>query len=299
MANRSLALFSYALASVSAADVLDIASRYQCVLLRSRGEAAENDDVASRGEIVRLQRRSDEDIVAERSLREADRRKNEFLGMLGHELRNPLASILTASQLMALRGGDQQFHKELEIIQRQVSQITTMVDELLDMSRIISGRIKLDCGVLEIVDAVQRGIELSAPLVAKRAHRLHVDCTPHGLAVNGDAARLGQVLGNLLNNAARYTEPGGDISVKAERSADRISVTVSDTGCGIEPRRLAGIFEPFAVGRDGRHRDTGLGLGLCIARNLVELHHGTVVVTSTIGKGSEFVVSLPARAQHS
>jgi signal transduction histidine kinase len=218
--------------------------------------------------------------------------------MLGHELRNPLASILTASQLMALRGGDQQFHKELEIIQRQVSQITTMVDELLDMSRIISGRIKLDCVALEIGDAVRRGIELSAPLVAKRAHRLQVDA-PHGLTINGDVARLGQVVANLLNNAARYTEPGGDITVKAERAADRVTLTVTDTGRGIEAKRLPGIFEPFGKGRDGRHKDSGLGLGLCIVRNLVELHDGTVVVTSTIGKGSEFVVSLPALAESS
>ena len=280
-------LFSYALASVSAADVLDVASRYQFVLARRR----ENEG-ASGTDVVRLQRRSDTELKAEQSLREADRRKNEFLGMLGHELRNPLASILTASQLMTLRGGDQQFHKELEIIQRQVTQITTMVDELLDMSRIISGRVELHCVELDIGDAVERGIERSAALVAKRAHRLHVD-TPPGLTVNGDVARLGQVVANLLNNAARYTEPGGDITVKAERSADRVCLLVTDTGRGIEAQRLPAIFEPFGKGRDARHRDSGLGLGLCIVRSLVELHHGTVKVTSTVGKGTEFVVSLP------
>ncbi len=293
-----LGLFSYALASVSAADVLDVASRYQFVMMPRRGDAVDNEGPASRADVVRLQRKSDTELRAEQGLHEADRRKNEFIGMLGHELRNPLASILTASQLMALRGGDQQFHKELEIIQRQVSQITTMVDELLDMSRIISGRIKLDCVALEIGDAVRRGIELSAPLVAKRAHRLQVDA-PHGLTINGDVARLGQVVANLLNNAARYTEPGGDITVKAERSADRVTLTVTDTGRGIEAKRLPGIFEPFGKGRDGRHKDSGLGLGLCIVRNLVELHDGTVVVTSTVGKGSEFVVSLPALAESS
>jgi signal transduction histidine kinase len=286
-------LFSYALGSVSAADVLDIASRYQVVLVQYRGNGADGNGASNRGDVVRLQRRSGAELETERGLREADRRKNEFLGMLGHELRNPLASILTASQLMALRGGDQQFPKELEIIQRQVSNITAMVDELLDMSRIVSGRIELACAPLEIGDAVQRGIELSAPLVAKRGHRLHVDA-PQGLTVNGDVARLGQVVANLLNNAARYTEPGGDITVKAERSADRVSLTVADTGRGIDAKRLAGIFEPFGKGRSSGQRDGGLGLGLCIVRSLVELHRGSVDVASTVGKGTEFVISLPA-----
>jgi signal transduction histidine kinase len=285
-------LFSYALESVSAADVLDVACRYQFVLMQRR-DGGESDNAPDRVAVARLQRRSDAELKAEQSLREADRRKTEFLGMLGHELRNPLASILTASQLMTLRGGDQQFPKELEIIQRQVSHITAMVDELLDMSRIISGRIELVCEPLEIDDAVQRGIEIAAPLVAKRAHRLHVDCASP-LKVNGDIARLGQVVANLLSNAARYTEPGGDITVTAERSADRVSLTIADTGRGIDAKRLPGIFEPFGKGRGSGQRDAGLGLGLCIVRSLVELHRGTVDVTSTVGKGTKFVVSLPA-----
>jgi signal transduction histidine kinase len=286
---RVVGLFSYSLEHVSAADVLDIAGRYQFVIGRRR-----SDDAAG-AETVRLQRRSDEDLRTEINLREADRRKNEFLGMLGHELRNPLASILTASQLMTLRGGDREFHKELEIIQRQVSHVTSMVDEVLDVSRIIAGRVQLNCERVEIADAVHRGVERATPLIAKRGHRLHLNCPAHGLTVYADPARIAQVLASLLSNAARFTEPGGDITVSAERGADQVSVSVSDTGRGIEPERLPGIFEPFGKNRETRRRgESGLGLGLCIVRNLVELHRGTVDAASTVGKGSRFVVRLPA-----
>jgi signal transduction histidine kinase len=276
--------------------VLDVACRYQFTWARYGEDAgATGVEAAARAELAWLQRRFGTEWRTEGRLREADRRKNEFLAMLGHELRNPLASILTASQLMMLRGGEQQFHKELEIIQRQVSHITSMVDDLLDVSRIIAGRVQLNCTSLEIAEAINRGIEIAAPLVGNRSHRLHVHCPPQGLTVNGDPTRLAQVVANLLTNAARYTDPGGDITVRAERSDDDVAVIVQDTGRGIDPQRLTLIFQPFVQGRDGRQRgEGGLGLGLSIVRSLVTLHGGSIEAASTVGKGSEFVVRLPA-----
>jgi signal transduction histidine kinase len=294
--HRIIGLFSYSAAHCSSRDVLDVACRYQFTWARYGEDAgATGVEAAARAELAWLQRRFGTEWRTEGRLREADRRKNEFLAMLGHELRNPLASILTASQLMMLRGGEQQFHKELEIIQRQVSHITSMVDDLLDVSRIIAGRVQLNCTSLEIAEAINRGIEIAAPLVGNRSHRLHVHCPPQGLTVNGDPTRLAQVVANLLTNAARYTDPGGDITVRAERSDDDVAVIVRDTGRGIDPQRLTLIFQPFVQGRDGRQRgEGGLGLGLSIVRSLVTLHGGSIEAASTVGKGSEFVVRLPA-----
>jgi signal transduction histidine kinase len=293
---RIVALFSYSLRHCSSADVLGVASRHQFTLARRASISAMDGDAASSGgDGVGLQRRTAEEVRAEQELRGLDRRKSEFFGVLGHELRNPLASILTASQLMALRGGEQQFRKELDIIQRQVSNITVMVDELLDMSRIVGGRIDLEFGDVDITDAISRGIEIATPVVVKRAHRLHVSSPPAGLAVHGDAARLAQVVAHLLTNAARYTAPGGDITVAAERRDGQVTLTVTDTGEGIEPGRLGVLFEPFVLSRDERRRaGGGLGLELPIARSLVELHGGTVEAASAPGQGSRFVVRLPA-----
>jgi len=294
---RIVGLFSYRLAQCSSQDVLDIARRYQLTwTCRDSEIAATLGPGTAQEESAWLQRRSSADLRTENDLREADARKNEFLAMLGHDLRNPLASILTASQLMVLRGAEQQFHKELDIIQRQVSHITSMVDDLLDMSRMISGTVELELTSLEIVEAINRAIEIAAPLVDKRGHRLHVSCPPRGLVVNGDVTRLAQIVANLLTNAARYTEPGGDITVKAERSDGNVAVTVTDTGQGIDPKRLATLFEPFSHGRrePRQRRGDGLGLGLSIVRSLVGLHGGTIEAASTVGKGSEFVVRLPA-----
>ena len=289
--HRIVALFSYSLHACSAADVLDVASRHTFALVHAARPPADGDPA----EAVHLQRRTADHLRSDGELRELDQRKNEFLGVLGHELRNPLASILTASQLMALRGGEEQFRKEIDIIQRQVSNITAMVDELLDMSRLVDGRIELDRATVEIGDAINRGVEIATPVVTKRAHRLHVHSPDAGLAVRGDAVRLSQVVAQLLTNAARFTEPGGDITVDAERRSGHVTVTVTDTGRGIEAERLPALFEPFRQTREERRRaGGGLGLGLPIVRNLVELHGGTVDVASTPGRGSRFVVRLPA-----
>ena len=288
--SRMVALFSYSLSACSAAQVLEAASSHSITLVRNDGAGA---DGPATGQHLTL--RAAADVASDRDLRDAERMKNEFLGVVGHELRNPLASILTASQLMALRGGDQQFRKEIEIVQRQVSNITGLLDELLDMARLVSGRIELERVRVEIGDAINRGIEIATPLVAKRAHRLHVRFPESGLAVDGDPQRLAQIVAHLLKNAARFTEPGGDITVAAARDDGAVTFSVEDTGRGIEPERLPALFEPFRQTREARRRaGGGLGLGLPLVRGLVELHGGSIDVASTPSRGSRFVVRLPS-----
>ena len=227
----------------------------------------------------------------------ANRAKDEFLAMLGHELRNPLSPILTALELMKLRG-EAGSERERVIIERQVTHLSRLVDDLLDVSRIARGRIELKREVIDIPDVVARAIEMSSPLLEQRAHRLHVE-VPKGLRVDGDLTRLSQVVSNLLTNAAKYTPPRGDITVRAKQVNGDVQVSVKDSGTGIAPDMLPHIFELFVQERQAVERSQGgLGIGLTIVRSLVELHGGSVSVRSDgPGKGSEFVVRLPAVAK--
>lgn len=249
-----------------------------------RRKAAQAELEASRAELARLYDQA----------QEADRRKDEFLAVLGHELRNPLAPILTALHIMEM-GGDEAFLEERTIIERQARHLARLVDDLLDVSRITRGKIELARRRGEIAGPIQRAIEMASPLLDKRGHRLTLAVPPRGLAVEADQERIAQVVTNLLDNAARYTEPGGEITVAAERDGEQVVIRVRDTGCGIDPELLPRIFEPFAqdAGSRGR-RQGGLGLGLAIASSLVELHGGTIEAHSDgPGRGSEFVVRLP------
>ncbi len=223
----------------------------------------------------------------------ASRAKDEFLAMLGHELRNPLAPINTALQLMQLRGGDT-FHKERTIIDRQVKHLVRLVDDLLEVSRIARGKITLDRVRIELGDVLARALETSSPLIEQREHHLSVNVAP-GLAVDADPARLAQVFANLLTNAAKYTPPGGDIQVNAQREGDAIAVSVRDTGIGIRPEVLPSIFDHFVQERQAIDRSRGgLGLGLTIVRSLVLLHGGTVEARSAgPGRGAEILLRLP------
>lgn len=225
----------------------------------------------------------------------ANRAKDEFLAMLGHELRNPLSPILTALQLIKLRGqvGSE---RELTVIERQVSHLTRLVDDLLDVSRIARGRIELKTEIIEMADVAAKAIEMASPLLEQRAHTLTVDVPRHGLRVHGDPTRLGQVVSNLLTNAAKYTPPGGEISIAAERVADEVVLCVRDSGIGITKDVLPRVFDLFVQERQALDRSQGgLGIGLTIVRNLVERHGGSVSARSEgPGKGSEFVVRLPA-----
>jgi CheY-like chemotaxis protein/two-component sensor histidine kinase len=214
--------------------------------------------------------------------------------MLGHELRNPLAPILTALQLLKLRG-IQAGERERDIIERQVRHLVALVDDLLDVSRITRGKIDLRRQRLEIADVVARAIEMASPLLEQQRHDLSVDVATDGLVVDGDAARLAQVVSNLLTNAAKYTEPGGAISLTAQAEGTEVVLRVTDTGSGIEAEMLPRVFDLFVQQPQTLERSRGgLGLGLAIVRSLVELHGGSVAVTSGgRGAGSEFTIRLP------
>jgi signal transduction histidine kinase/ActR/RegA family two-component response regulator len=241
------------------------------------------------------QREAVEEAQAARSEAEAaNRAKDEFLAMLGHELRNPLAPIQTALQLMRLRG-DGSAERERTVIERQVKHLTRLVDDLLDVSRIVRGKVELKRERVNISDVVAKAIELASPLIEQRRHTLDVQVPRHGLQVDGDSLRLSQVLSNLLANAAKYTEQGGNITIIAERVANDAVVRVRDNGMGIAPEMLPRIFDLFVQERQTLDRSQGgLGLGLTIVRSLVHSHGGTVRAHSNgPGCGSEFVVSLP------
>jgi signal transduction histidine kinase len=234
-------------------------------------------------------------VRARREIEVANRSKDEFLAMLGHELRNPLAPIVTALQLMALRG-DETLQRERTIIERQVRHLTRLVDDLLDVSRITRGKIELKRERIEISEIVAKAIEMASPLIEQRQHNLSVDLPRHGLAVEVDAIRMAQVVANLLNNAAKYTEPHGTIAIGARVEGDATVLRVRDTGIGLSPEMLPRVFDLFVQERQALDRSQGgLGLGLAIVKTLVELHGGTVEAHSEgHGRGSEFVVRLPA-----
>ena len=230
--------------------------------------------------------------LARQEAEAANRAKDEFLAMLGHELRNPLSPILTALQLMKLRGGG--LERERTVIERQVSHLTRLVDDLLDVSRIARGRVELKEELVEIAEVVAKAIEIATPLLDQRTHALDVE-VPRRLWVRGDSIRLNQVVSNLLTNAAKYTPPGGHIRVRATEERGEIVIRVRDTGIGIAPDVLPRVFDLFVQERQTIDRSQGgLGLGLTIVRNLVERHGGTVSAHSDgPGTGSEFVVRLP------
>jgi signal transduction histidine kinase len=225
----------------------------------------------------------------------ANRSKDEFLAMLGHELRNPLAPIVTALQLMRLRG-DETLVKERAVIERQVHHLIRLVDDLLDVSRITRGKIELKRERIELSEIVAKAIEMASPLIEQRRHQLTVDVQRQDFAVDADPVRMAQVVANLLNNAAKYTEPHGSIAVFAERDAGAVALRIRDSGIGLSAEMLPRIFDLFVQERQAIDRaQGGLGLGLAIVRVLVELHGGTVEARSEgHGKGTELIVRLSA-----
>ena len=238
---------------------------------------------------------------AERAARDgaeaANRSKDEFLAMLGHELRNPLAPIRTAVQLMKLRG-DSRAGREYEIIERQVSHLGRLVDDLLDVSRVARGLISLSRQPIEAAEIVDKAVEMVTPLFTQRAQHLAVAVPRTGLRMNADPVRLAQVLANLLDNAAKYTPPGGRVWLSAERQGGAVVIRVRDDGGGITPELLPRVFDLFVQGAQSVARpEGGLGLGLALVKSFVGLHGGTVSAASGgAGQGSEFEVRLPALA---
>jgi signal transduction histidine kinase len=223
----------------------------------------------------------------------ASRAKDEFLAMLGHELRNPLAPILTALQILRLRGvtGAEREH---QVIERQVQHLVSLVDDLLDVSRIARGKVQIKHDRLDLADVVAKAIEMTSPAIEAGRHRLTVQ-VPRGLVVEGDAARLAQVVANLLVNSANYSDPGGTMTIEAERRNDRAIVRVADRGHGISAEMLPHVFDLFSQERQELDRSAGgLGLGLAIVRSLVQAHGGTVTADSRgKGQGAVFTVTLP------
>jgi signal transduction histidine kinase/CheY-like chemotaxis protein len=232
---------------------------------------------------------------ARRDAEGANRAKDEFLAMLGHELRNPLAPILTALQLMSIRDAAETTAKERAVIDRQVRHLMRLVDDLLDVSRIARGKIELSRENVELSRIVAQAVEMASPLLEERRHTLILSVPRTGLVINGDVTRLSQVIQNLLTNAAKYTEPGGQIHVRARRVEQSIELVVQDNGVGIPADMLPHVFDLFVQGRQSADRSKGgLGLGLTLVQTLVGLHNGTVEARSDgANHGSQFIVRLP------
>ncbi len=256
---------------------------------------------ANADEAVRRRRELEEEVVRRKrlaeELAEADRRKDEFLAMLGHELRNPLAPIRTAVHLLRdLDPADPRVPAARDVIERQVGQMARLVDDLLDVSRISRGKITLNLEVVELADVIARAVETSRPHVDARRQKLTVALPPGPVRLRADLTRLAQVVSNLLNNAAKFTGAGGHIGLTVEAGPGQVAIRVRDDGVGMTADLLPRVFDLFTQGdRSLARSEGGLGIGLTLVKNLVEIHGGTVEAHSDgPGKGSEFVVQLPA-----
>ncbi len=230
------------------------------------------------------------------ALSETARRKDEFLAMLGHELRNPLAPIRNALHLLGTaREIPGQEENLRAMMKRQVDHMVRLVDDLVEVSRLSRGTIELRRERVEIATVLRNAVDLSRPLIEAGQHRLELQLADRPLIVHADPVRIAQVFGNLLNNAAKYATPNGQITLATRHDGDEVVLSVRDRGIGIEPEMLPHVFELFTQGRREAHRaQDGLGIGLTLVRSLVEMHGGTVTARSDgFGKGSEFVVRLP------
>jgi len=230
------------------------------------------------------------------ALRDADRRKDEFLAMLAHELRNPLAPVRTALEVFRLRmWQDEVILRAIASADRQVAHMTRLVDDLLDVSRITRGKVELKPVPLPLADVVEGAVQACEPIVTQRRHALTVSIPPETILLNADPTRMTQVVANLLHNAAKYTPAGGRIHLQAERQGDELVLSVRDNGIGLKPDMLHRVFDLFVQVDPGSDRaQGGLGLGLTLVRSLVEMHGGSVSARSEgLSKGSEFTVRLP------
>ena len=235
--------------------------------------------------------------TAEEALRTANRCKDEFLATLAHELRNPLAPLRNAVEILNLKvPRTSETSTALAVVQRQMKHMTRLVDDLMDLSRVTRNRIELQRRAVRLADIVHAALETSQPFIEAGSHRFTLTMPGEPIVIDGDATRLAQVVSNLLNNAAKFTPRGGHITLRVERDGSDAVLRVRDTGIGIEPDALPLIFEMFTQGSDSRERaQGGLGVGLTLVRRLVELHGGTVDARSDgRDRGAEFIVRLPA-----
>ncbi|HUD00084.1 MAG TPA: ATP-binding protein, partial [Candidatus Polarisedimenticolaceae bacterium] len=235
-------------------------------------------------------------IKSQEAMREADRRKDEFLATLAHELRNPLAPIRNSLHILRLNGESKPGTEQVyEMMERQVNQMVRLVDDLLEISRITRGQIELRKERVSLTTVIQSAVEVSKPLIEEAGHYLEISLPTQTLTFEADPVRLEQIVSNLLNNAAKYTNPGGRIWLAAQRESDSVVISVRDSGIGIAPDMLPRIFEMFTQSEHSAGRTQGgLGIGLTLVRSLVEMHGGSVEARSPgPGKGSEFIVRLP------
>ena len=236
--------------------------------------------------------------ASEEALRKADQRKDEFLATLAHELRNPLAPIRMAAEMLTLPNlADDQLSWSRQVIQRQVEHMARLLDDLLDVARITRGKLKLRLQPVDLGTIVDTAVEAARPLLTARKHGLTVELPPELPTFDADPVRLAQVLSNLLTNAAKYTDSPGRISLTARIENAMLRISVKDNGIGLSPEALADIFKMFSQVQDSHARtEGGLGIGLALVKGLVDLHGGTIEVFSEgAGRGSEFVVTLPCR----
>ena len=251
----------------------------------------------------RLQRLTEEQAA---SLADLDRRKDEFLAMLSHELRNPLAPILNAALLLRLHSSRSRqqgienpvLQQSASVIERQVGQLTRIVDDLLEVSRITTGRIQLNLEPIALGIVVDNAVSTVRSMIDQRKHQLTVSLPKQAIWLRADAARLEQVVVNLLTNACKYMDPGGEIWLTVRQEGEEAVLRVRDTGVGITPEILPRVFDLFTQSERSLARsEGGLGIGLALVQRLVEMHGGTVGASSVLGQGSEFTVRLPVISQ--
>jgi signal transduction histidine kinase/CheY-like chemotaxis protein len=257
----------------------------------ARADLTSKDAEAARLEAEKARVEADNARVA---AEEADSAKDDFLAMLGHELRNPLAPVLTALELMRLRG-ESASQRERDIIERQVKHLVRLVEDLFDVSRLRRGRVELRRRPFEIIRSIEKAVEISSPLLSDGGHKLTVDVSVVGLTVDGDETRLAQVFANLLTNAANYSNRPGHITLRGSVEAGMVVIRCQDDGMGMGPELLPRVFDLFKQGQQSLDRRRGgLGLGLAVAKTLVELHGGMIEAASDgPGRGSTFTVRLP------
>jgi signal transduction histidine kinase/CheY-like chemotaxis protein len=250
------------------------------------------DSVARAEQLEQALRRKMDDMARD------DRKKDEFLAMLAHELRNPLAPIQAAAEVLRLAGGEaERVAWARKAIERQVAHLRRLVDDLLDLSRITLGKFQIATEAMDLAAVVDRALELAGPLIESRRHRLVRRTAGEPIVVRGDRERLTQVIANLLNNAAKYTPDGGEITVETGAHDGLVTVRVGDNGEGIEPELLQRVFDPFEQGDRSLARAGGLGIGLTLVKRIAELHGGTVAAQSAgLGKGATFTLQLPRGA---
>lgn len=243
----------------------------------------------------RLRKETDERRAAEAALRLADRRKDEFLATLAHELRNPLAPMVNALSMLRTEHDAETAHRAEQIIERQLAHLVRLVDDLLDVSRITRGKLTVNAEPTALAAIVASAVDTVQPTMQARRHELTVELPEQPVYLRADPVRLSQVLSNLLNNSAKYTEPGGHILLRVESRERQAEITIADDGIGIEPVTLPSIFDMFTQADSSiERRQGGLGVGLALTKRLVELHGGTIRAHSAgAGRGTTFVVQLP------